>query len=169
MKKLLPLILLLTMASTGFSWPFGKPKPKPTPTPTQVEVPATPKAGRGLIDQLKKDLKDALEANRKLKISLDKAKTELDTARGETVIVQKKADELQEWGIVQQADKEKFKNKYEETAAKYKRLKLIAAAIAAAVGVLIGLQFMNFAPPPYSFAVPVGAAVLFALLVWMFF
>jgi hypothetical protein len=45
---------------------------------------------------------------------------------------------------------------------------MIAALIAAAGGVLLGLQFMNLAPPPYSFGIPVGAAALFAALVWFF-
>lgn len=168
MKKILPLILLLAITSTGFSWPFGKPKAKPTPTPVQIEVPATPKAGRGLIEQLKKDLKDAIESNNRLKASLNKAKEEVETAKIETAAVQKKADELLKWGIVQQTEKEKYMKKYDEAMKKYHRLKLLAAIIGGAVGILIGLQFMNLAPPPYNIAVPFGAAALFAWLVWMF-
>jgi len=173
MKKLLPLILLLTLASTGLTWPFGKREPKPAPTPKQVETakpvkPPTVGDGRDLVKQLQVALKEGQEANKKLGEALERAKKELETAKGETLVVQKKADDLQAWGVVQQAEKEKYIKKYNETVAKYHRLKMIAALIAAAVGVLIGLQFMNLAPPPYNFAVPVGAAALFAGLVWMF-
>jgi hypothetical protein len=58
--------------------------------------------------------------------------------------------------------------KYNNAVKRYHKLKLIAALIAAAGGVLLGLQFMNLAPPPYNIGVPVGAAALFAALVWFF-
>jgi hypothetical protein len=45
---------------------------------------------------------------------------------------------------------------------------MIAALIAAAAGVFIGLQFMNLVPPPYNLGVPFGAAGFFAALVWFF-
>jgi hypothetical protein len=58
--------------------------------------------------------------------------------------------------------------KYNNAVKRYHRLKAIAALIAAAVGVLLGLQIMGFVPPPYSLLVPVGGAGLFAALVWFF-
>jgi hypothetical protein len=56
--------------------------------------------------------------------------------------------------------------KFEKAIKRYHRLKMIAALIAAAAGVFVGLQFMNLVPPPYNFGVPIGGAALFAALVW---
>lgn len=173
MKTLTALTLLFVITSTGMAWPFGKKDPKPAPTPKQTKVvtpekPPTFSGGRDLVKQLQKELSDALDSNKRLGASLESAKKEVETAKAETDIVQKKANDLEKWGIVQQAEKHKYMKKYDEALVKYHRLKMIAAIIAAAVGVMLGLQFMNFAPPPYNFAVPVGAAALFAGLVWMF-
>lgn len=174
MKKILPLILLLAVTSTGCSWPFTKKEAKPAPTPKQTPVvvtekPATFGSGKDLIKQLQQALKEAQEANKRLGLDLINAKKDTDRAKEETVEVQKKADDLLKWGLVQQAEKEKYMKKYDEAMKKYHRLKLLAAIIGGAVGILIGLQFMNLAPPPYNFAVPFGAAALFAALVWIYF
>lgn len=174
MKKILPLIILLSIVSTGFSWPFTKKETKPVPTPKQAQVappekPATFSSGKDLVKQLQQALKEAQEANKRLGVDLANAKTDTERAKEETAEVQKKADNLLKWGQIQQVEKEKYLKKYNEAVKRYHRLKMIAALIAAAVGVMLGLQFMNFAPPPYNFAVPVGVAGLFAGLVWMFF
>lgn len=172
MKKLLPFIILLSFAATGFSWPFQKPKPSPTPKVTKVVTPVetpTISGGRNILKDLQAALKEALEANNKLSGLLKQTREEVETAKAETLIVQKKADDLLKWGLIQQAEKEKYMKKYDEALKKYHRLKLLAAIIGGAVGILIGFQFMNLAPPPYSFAVPFGAAALFAALVWIYF
>jgi hypothetical protein len=171
MKKLLTTILLLTfLASTSMAWPFKK-LPTPQPTPVAVAKP-TPKPtiqdGRDLAKGIVGELKAAKEENTKLKTSLDKAVEQTKQAEAKTFEVQKSADTLKEWGMIQQAEAQKFMDKYNNAVKRYHRLKMIAALIAAAVGVLLGLQFMNLVPPPYNLGVPVGAAALFASLVWFF-
>jgi hypothetical protein len=171
MKQFLSFIIFVCLASTGFAWPFGKKEPKPQPTPAAVAKP-TPKPtineGREIVKGIAAELKAAKEENTKLKASLDKALVQTKNAEAKTVEVQKSADALKEWGIIQQAEAQKFMEKYNSAVKRYHRLKLIAAFIAAAGGVLLGLQFMNFAPPPYNIGVPVGTAALFAALVWFF-
>jgi hypothetical protein len=173
MKYILPLIAILFLTSTVQAWPFGKKEPKPQPTSATVAKPSpTPKPtineGREIVKGIAAELKAAKEENVKLKASLDKATQQVATAEAKTVEVQKSADALKEWGIIQQTEAQKFMEKYNNAVKRYHRLKLIAAIIAAAGGVLLGLQFMNFAPPPYNIGVPVGAAALFAALVWFF-
>jgi hypothetical protein len=173
MKYILPLIVVLFLTSTVQAWPFGKKEPKPQPTPAAVAKPSpTPKPtiseGREIVKGIAAELKAAKEENTKLKASLDKATQQVITAEAKTLEVQKSADALKEWGIIQQAEAQKFMEKYNKAVKRYHRLKLIAAIIAAAGGVLLGLQFMNLAPPPYNFGVPVGFAALFAMLVWFF-
>jgi hypothetical protein len=171
MKYILPLIAILFLTQTVQAWPFGKKEPKPQPTPIVVAKP-TPKPtineGREIVKGITAELKAAKEENTKLKASLDKALQQTKTAEAKTVEVQKSADALKEWGVIQQAEAQKFMEKYNKAVKRYHRLKLIAALIAAAGGVLLGLQFMNLAPPPYNLGVPVGAAALFAALVWFF-
>jgi len=171
MKKTLITILLLTfLASASMAWPFKK-QPTPQPTPVVVATP-TPKPtiqdGRDLAKGIVSELKTAKEENTKLKTSLDKAIEQTEQAESKTLEVQKSADSLKEWGMIQQAEAQKFMDKYNNAVKRYHRLKMIAALIAAAAGVLLGLQFMNLVPPPYNLGVPVGAAALFGSLVWFF-
>jgi hypothetical protein len=171
MKYILPVIAILFLTSTTHAWPFGKKEPKPQPTPAAVAKP-TPKPtineGREIVKGIAAELKAAKEENTKLKASLDKALQQTQTAEARTLEVQKSADALKEWGVIQQAEAQKFMEKYNSAVKRYHRLKAIAALIAAAVGVLLGLQIMGFVPPPYSLLVPVGGAGLFAALVWFF-
>ena len=174
MKKLLTTLLVLSFVSTSaMAWPFGKreAKPKPTPTPAAVAKP-TPKptisGGREIVKEIGTELKSAKEENAKLKASLDKALEQVKSAEAQTLVVQKQADDLKEWGIIQQAEAQKFMQKYNDAVKRYYRLKMIAAIIAAAVGVLLGLQFMALVPPPYNLGIPIGGAALFAALVWFF-
>ena len=172
MKKLLTTLLVLSFVSTSaMAWPFGKKEPKPTPTPAAVAKP-TPKptisGGREIVKEIGTELKSAKEENAKLKTSLDKALEKIKIAEAQTFVVQKQADDLKEWGVIQQAEAQKFMQKYNDAVKRYHRLKMIAALVAAAVGVLLGLQIMGFVPPPYSLLVPVGGAGLFAALVWFF-
>jgi hypothetical protein len=175
MKKYLPLLILLTLTTSGLAWPFGKKEPKPTPkpTPTSVSTPKpTPKPtlqeGRELVKGIASELNAAKTENAKLKASLAAATSKIQQAEAKTAEVQKSADALKEWGIQQQVEAQKYFQKYTDTVKRYHKLKMIAAIIAAAAGVLLGLQFMNVAPPPYNLGVPVGAAALFAALVWFF-
>jgi hypothetical protein len=171
MKKYLTILLLLTLTSGAMAWPFGKREPKAKPTPSAVAKP-TPKPtisdGRVLVRDIAAELRFARDENNKLKNSLANATRKLEQAETKTVEVQKAADALKEWGIIQQAEAQKFMEKYNNTVKRYHKLKLIAAIIAAAGGILLGLQFMNLAPPPYNFGIPIGAAALFAALVWFF-
>ncbi len=173
MKYILPVIAVLFLTSTVHAWPFGKKEPKPQPTPAAVAKPSpTPKPtiseGREIVKGIAAELKAAKEENTKLKASLDKALQQTKNAEAKTIEVQKSADALKEWGVIQQAEAQKFMEKYNSAVKRYHRLKAIAALIAAAVGVLLGLQIMGFVPPPYSLLVPVGGAGLFAALVWFF-
>lgn len=173
MKKYIPIIILLIATSTGMAWPFNKKEIKPQPIPVAISKPSpTPKPtiqeGREIVKGIAAELTIAKTENIKLKTSLTNAIADLQRAEAKTAEVQKSADSLKEWGIAQQVEAQKYFEKYTSAVKRYHRLKLIAAIIAAAGGVLLGMQFMNLAPPPYNFGVPVGAAALFAALVWFF-
>jgi hypothetical protein len=88
------------------------------------------------------------------------------SAEKEILIVKEAVEKLKEWGIVQQAEKFKWMEKYEKAVKRYHRLKMMAAVIAAAAGIFLGLQLMHLVPPPYNIGVPVGGAILFSSLVW---
>jgi hypothetical protein len=173
MKKILLFLIIFGITSTGMAWPWDKKDPKTKPVPTAVVKPApTPKPtlqdGRQLVREIAAELKAAQVENLRLKDSLSKAGEKIKQAEFRTTEVQKSADALKEWGIIQQAEAQKFMEKYNNAVKRYHRLKMIAALIAAAAGVFIGLQFMNLVPPPYNFGVPIGGAALFAALVWFF-
>ena len=132
MKKTLTTILLLTLlASTSLAWPFNK-QPTLQPTPVAVVKP-TPKPtiqdGRDLAKGIVAELKTAKEENTKLKTSLDKAVEQTEQAESKTLEVQKSADTLKEWGMIQQAEAQKFMEKYNNAVKRYHRLKVIAAFI----------------------------------------
>lgn len=171
MKKLTPLFILLILTSSSFGQ-FWKPKPKPTPTPapvTVVEKTKTPiQDAKQLVKELTAELATAKTENSKLKESLTQANLNIKKGFEEVTQLNKEIDNLKEWGVIQQAEAQKWLEKYNKAVKRYHRLKLIAAIIAAAGGVLLGLQFMNLAPPPYNFGIPIGSAALFALLVWLF-
>lgn len=170
-KNIFTLLVLCLLTTQGMAWPFKKKEPKPQPIPAAVAKP-TPKPtlqeGRELLKGITFELKSAKEENRRLKNSLATATKKIQQAEAKTIEVQKSADALKEWGILQQIEAQKYFKKFNETLKRYHRLKLIAALIAAAAGVLLGLQFMNLVPPPYNLGVPIGGAALFALSVWFF-
>lgn len=173
MKNLLIILTLLSLTVTANAWPWNNKKPKenqtivnvakPTPTPAKK---ATISDGRELVREIAAELKSAKEENTRLKSSLEKANTQLQKAESRTIEVQQQADNLKEWGILQQNEAHKFLKKYNDAVKRYHRLKAIAAMIAAAAGVFLGLQFMALVPPPYNLGLPIGAAVLFSLMVW---
>lgn len=168
MKKIIPIILLLIFINTGYSQ-FNWFKPKPKPTPVVVEKSKTPiQDAKKIVKALQTELKVAKSENAKLKDNLSKANSNLKDSFVQIDKLKKDIDTLKEWGIVQQAEAQKWLEKYTNAVKRYHRLKWIAALIAAAGGVLLGLQIMSFVPPPYSLLVPVGGAGLFATLVWIF-
>lgn len=171
MKKILPILILSLLTTTSMAqiaWPWSK-KPLPAPIPVQVEKdPATISNARQIIKELNSELQTAKNQNTVLKDNLERANNKVASAQLETQKVQEAADKLKEWGVVQQAEKFKWMEKYEKAVKRYHRLKMLAAILAAAAGVFLGLQFMSLVPPPYNLAVPVGAAGLFASLVWLF-
>lgn len=172
MKKLLPLVILLVLTGTSFGQ-FWKPKPKATPSPKPipvvVEKSKTPvQDARQLIKELTAELNGAKSENTKLKSNLAQANENIKKGFLEIDKLKKDIDTLKEWGIVQQTEAQKWLEKYNNAVKRYHRLKWIAAIIAAAGGVLLGLQIMGFVPPPYNLLVPIGGAGLFATLVWLF-
>lgn len=172
MKHILPLIIALSLTSTGLAWPWDK---KPTPGNTNtVTTPVIVKStnaiadAKGIIVELQNELKDTKKENDNLTNLLNQTRTDLDQSFAEVTQLNKEIKDLKEWAVIQQAEAHKFMEKYNKAVKRYHRLKMIAAAIAAIVGVFIGMQFMSLAPPPYNFGVPFGAAGLFASLVWFF-
>jgi Skp family chaperone for outer membrane proteins len=172
MKKLLTIIFILSFVSSGMAWPWNKkPVAKPEikkPVPVKVETGSSLQQAKQVIKELNAELNAAKSENAKLKTNLENANKKVDEAKSNTAIVQKQADALKEWGIQKQQEAFKWLEKYNNAIKRYHRLKWIAAIIAAAGGVLLGLQFMNFVPPPYNLLVPIGGAGLFASLIWIF-
>ena len=169
MKKLL-LIILLVLPVTSFGQ-FWKPKPKatPKPTPVLVEKSKTPiQDAKQIVKELQSELKVAKDENEKLKQNLNEANTNVKNGFIQIDKLNKDISTLKEWGVVQQAEAQKWLEKYTNAIKRYHRLKWIAALIAAAGGVLLGLQIMGFVPPPYNLLVPIGGAGFFGALVWFF-
>jgi hypothetical protein len=166
---ILTLIILLTISSTSHSiWPFSKKEVKPAVVATEKIEKVKPSIGQGrkLVKEIGVELRSAKNENSNLKTSLNKALLKLKDAEAKTLEVQKNADDLKEWGIIQQETAQKFIEKYNNAVKRYHRLKTLAAVIAAGVGILLGLQFMNLTPPPYNLLIPLGGAGLFAAIVW---
>ena len=171
MKKLVPIVLLLILTSTGYSqFNWFKPKPKAQPTPVAVvQKSKTPvQDAKQIVKELQSELRVAKSENAKLKDNLSKANGNLKDSFLQIDKLKKDIDALKEWGVIQQAEAQKWLEKYTNAIKRYHRLKWIAAIIAGAFGVLLGLQIMSFVPPPYSLLVPIGGAGLFATLVWVF-
>jgi Skp family chaperone for outer membrane proteins len=172
MKKLLTIIFILSFVSSGMAWPWDKKPVVKTeikkPVPVKVETGSSLQQAKQVIKELNAELNAAKSENAKLKTNLENANKKVDEAKSNTAIVQKQADALKEWGIQKQQEAFKWLEKYNNAIKRYHRLKWIAAIIAAAGGVLLGLQFMNFVPPPYNLLVPIGGAGLFASLIWIF-
>jgi hypothetical protein len=175
MKKLLPIIIILCLASSALAWPWNKKEKKEVVTTkpvatvvVQTNNKTSIQEAQEIIKELGSELKSAKSENAKLKNNLANANKKVAEAVNNVSIVQKQADALKEWGVQKQEEAFQWFEKYNDTIKRYHRLKLIAALIAAAGGVLLGLQFMAFVPPPYNLLVPIGGAGLFATLIWMF-
>ena len=169
---LLTIILILSLSSSGMAWPWDKkPVTKPEvkkPVPTKVETSSSLQQARQVIKELGAELNSAKSENAKLKTNLTNANKAVAEAEKNVATVQKQADSLKEWGVQKQKEAFEWLEKYTNAVKRYHRLKWIAAIIAAAGGVLLGLQFMAFAPPPYNLFIPIGGAGLFGALVWFF-
>lgn len=182
MKKLATLIILLTLSCTGFAWPWnGKPlsgpSPKPTPQPaTAVVVTAAPSQNavsdaRAVVRELNSELKIAKSENIKLKNNLDQANSDLKNSFALIEQLNKDISSLKEWGVVQQAEAQKWLSSYTSAVKRYHRLKNIAAAVAGLFGAMVGMWCMRFVPPvyaAYAFALPIVGAGLAAGALWMF-
>jgi hypothetical protein len=170
MKKFIPFILLLIFINTGYSqFNWFKSKSKVDTTPAVVVTPKAPiQDAKQIVKELQSELKIAKSENVKLKDNLSKANMNLKDSFTQIDKLKKDIETLKEWGIVQQAEAQKWLEKYTNAIKRYHRLKWIAAIIAAAGGVLLGLQIMGFVPPPYNLLAPIGGAGLFASLVWIF-
>ena len=169
MKKIILFITLMFLANASFAFPFFKPRPKPSPTPVAVEKSKVPiQDAKKIVQELKSELNVAKSENNRLKNSLVKANTTVKESFDKIIKLNKDIDALKEWGVIQQAEASKWLEKYNKAIKRYHRLKWIAAIIAAAGGVLLGLRFMNFVPPPYSILVPIGGAGVFGALIWIF-
>ena len=173
MKKILLIIILLSLTSTGMSWPWNKKERAEIPTAKPVAVKQVQpnnnlQEAKQIIKELNGELISAKNENAKLKNNLINANKKIVEAEQNVAVVQKQADALKEWGIQKQQEAFEWLEKYNNAVKRYHRLKWIAALIAAAGGVLLGLQFMAFVPPPYNLLIPIGGAGLFGTLVWLF-
>lgn len=148
---------------------FFKPKAKPSPTPVLVEKDKTSiQDAKKIVQELKLELNVAKSENSKLKNNLNEANINIKNSFVQIEILKKDIATLKEWGVIQQAEAQKWLEKYNKAIKRYHKLKWIAAIIAAAGGVLLGLRFMNFVPPPYSILVPIGGAGVLGALIWIF-
>ncbi len=164
------ILLILTSSVNAQIWPFKKkPVPSATPVPVKVERSNAPiQDAKKIVQELKAELNVAKSENVKLKNSLEKANANVKEGFVQITKLEKDIKTLKEWGVVQQAEAQKWLEKYTKAIKRYHRLKWIAAIIAAAGGVLLGLRFMSLVPPPYNLLVPIGGAGLFGTLIWIF-
>jgi VIT1/CCC1 family predicted Fe2+/Mn2+ transporter len=169
MKNILPLIILLSLSTTGFSQ-FWKSKPAPKPTPVAVVKPPIQEA-KNVVKELNLELQQAKNANTVLKEKLVVAENKVKEAEVNTEQVQKNADALKNWGIEQQNQAFRWMEKHTSTLKKYHRLKNIAAIVAGLFGAMLGMFCMRFVPPvyaAYAFTLPIAGAVLAFSAVWVF-
>jgi len=179
MKKLATLIILLTISSTSFAWPWnGKPLSgpivKPTPVPAAVVVAPSQNPindARAVVRELNGELKIAKSENTKLKNNLDQANGDLKNSFILIEQLNKDIASLKEWGVVQQAEAQKWLSSYTNAVKRYHRLKNIAAAVAGLFGMMVGIWLMGFVPPMYStyaLLLPVAGAGAAASALWIF-
>jgi len=179
MKKFATLIILLIVCSTGFAWPWNgkplsKPVAKPTPVPAVVLVQPSQNPvndARALVRELNGELKIAKNENTKLKNNLDQANGDLKSSFIFIEQLNKDISTLKEWGVVQQAESQKWLSSYTNAVKRYHRLKNIAAAVAGLFGLMVGIWLMGFVPPVYStyaLLLPVAGAGAAASALWIF-
>jgi hypothetical protein len=170
MKKIITFIIFIILANTGYSQ-FGlfKPKPKPSPTPVvEVKSDNPIQDAKKIIQELKFELNSVKSENEKLKTNLVNANNSVKKGFDDIGKLNKDIDALKKWGVIQQAEAQRWLERYNKAVKRYHKLKWIASIIAAGGGILLGLRFMAFVPPPYNILLPIGGAGLFGILVWIF-
>jgi len=177
MKKLATLIILLIISSTGLAWPWnGKPfcsrTTKSVSTQSLVAPSQNPiNEARATVHELNGELKIGKIENIKLKNSLDLANGDLKSSFVLIEQLNKDITSLKEWGVVQQAQAQKWLSSYTNAVKRYHRLKNIAAGVAGLFGLMVGIWLMGFVPPMYStyaLLLPVAGAGAAASALWIF-
>jgi len=175
MKKILPIIILMSIVSTGMAWPWNKKEKVEAPKIETVTKPATTSSNlqeaRQIIKELNSELQSAKSENVKLKTNLANANKKVADAEINIANVQKQADLLKEWGIQKQNEAFEWLEKYTKAVKRYHRLKMIAAVVAGLFGAMLGMWAMRFVPPiyaAYAMALPVAGAGLAAGALWIF-
>jgi septal ring factor EnvC (AmiA/AmiB activator) len=175
MKKLLTIVFVLSLASTGMAWPWNKKEAvKPEvkkPAVVKVESGTTIQQAKQVIKELNSELQSAKVENTKLKTNLANANKKVADAETNLSTVQKQADLLKEWGIQKQNEAFQWLEKYTKAVKRYHRLKMIAAVVAGLFGAMLGMWAMRFVPPiyaAYAMALPIAGAGIAAGALWMF-
>lgn len=175
MKKLLTIVFILSMASTGMAWPWDKkPEVKPDikkPVAVKVEAGSSLQQAKQIIKELGAELNAAKSENIKLKNNLANANKKVADAEANVANVQKQADLLKEWGIQKQNEAFQWLEKYTKAVKRYHRLKMIAAVVAGLFGAMLGMWAMRFVPPiyaAYAMALPIAGAGIAAGALWIF-
>ena len=101
MKKLLPIIIILCLASSALAWPWNKKEKKEVVTTKPVATVVVQKNNKTsiqeaqeIIKELGSELKSAKSENAKLKNNLANANKKVAEAVNNVSIVQKQADAL---------------------------------------------------------------------------
>lgn len=175
MKKLLTIVFVLSLVSSGMAWPWdNKPVAKPEvkkPVPTKVETGSSLQQAKQVIRELNAELNSAKAENTKLKNNLANANKKVADAEANIATVQKQADLLKEWGIQKQNEAFEWLDKYTKAVKRYHKLKMIAAVVAGLFGAMLGMWAMRFVPPiyaAYAMALPIAGAGLAAGALWIF-
>lgn len=175
MKKILPIIILMSIVSTGMAWPWNKKdttKPEvKKPAVVKVESGTTIQQAKQVIKELNSELQSAKSENAKLKNNLANANKKVKEAEVNVATVQKQADALKAWGIQKEKEAFEWLEKYTKTVKQYHKLKMIAAVVAGLFGAMLGMWAMRFVPPiyaAYAMALPIAGAGLAAGALWIF-
>lgn len=175
MKKLLTIVFILSIVSSGMAWPWDK-KPEvkleaEKPKVVKVESGSSLQQAKQVIRELNSELQSAKSENAKLKTNLANADKKVADAEANLSTVQKQADLLKEWGIQKQNEAFQWLEKYTKAVKRYHRLKMIAAVVAGLFGAMLGMWTMRFVPPiyaAYAMALPIAGAGLAAGALWIF-
>lgn len=175
MKKLLTVVFILSLVSSGMAWPWDKKASVKTesikPNISKAETGSTLQQAKEAIKELNSELRSAKLENAKLKNNLANANKKIADSETSLITVQKQADALKEWGIQKQNEAFDWLQKYTNAVKRYHRLKMIASIVAGLFGTMLGMWAMRFVPPiyaAYAMALPIAGAVLSAGALWIF-
>ena len=111
MKKLLPIIIILSLTSGAMAWPWNKKEKegvvttKPVATVVvQTNSKTSVQEAQEIIKELSSELKSAKSENARLKNNLVNANSKIAEAVNNVSVVQKQADALKDWGVEQQQE-----------------------------------------------------------------